>query len=177
MADFCIEPFDPAKHQRATFDCGRPTLNKSCGARHAVRETPAGQDPRRRACRAAGRRCRLLHPRGRLASVPTLPPEIARKLPRHPVPVVLLARLAVDRSFQGRGVGKTLLMDAMCRALGISTLLGVFAVEVVAIDERAAGFYAKFGFSPLLDDPQRMYLPISVAEQAVAAAERQSGKS
>ena len=68
-------------------------------------------------------------------------------------------------------------MDAMCRALGISTLLGVFAVEVVAIDERAAGFYAKFGFSPLLDDPRHMYLPISVAEQAVAAAERQSGKS
>ena len=97
---------------------------------------------------------------------PHLPRETAARLPRHPVPVVLLARLAVDRSAQGRGLGRTLLVDALQRALGLSASLGVFAVEVLAIDEDAAGFYARFGFAPLLDSPRHMYMPISAIEEA-----------
>ena len=97
---------------------------------------------------------------------PHLPPETAARLPRHPVPVVLLARLAVDRTAQGRGLGRTLLVDALQRSLRLSASLGVFAVEVQAIDEEAAGFYAKFGFAPLLDSPRHMYMPISAIEVA-----------
>ena len=58
---------------------------------------------------------------------------------------------------------------------GFPRLLGVFAVEVVAIDAQAAAFYATFGFTPLLDDPRHMYLPISAIEQAVTPSEKESG--
>ena len=105
-----------------------------------------------------------------------VPEQIARKLPRHPVPVVLLARLAVDRSVQSRGLGKALLVDALQCAVGISKFLGI-AVEVVAIDEQAAGFYTYFGFTPLLDNPRHMYLPISAIEEAIAASEQEDERS
>jgi predicted N-acetyltransferase YhbS len=96
-----------------------------------------------------------------------LPPDVARKLPQHPIPVVLLARLAVDQSVQGQRVGERLLGDALSRAAALSKSLGVYAVELVAIDEQAAAFYARYGFMPLLDDPKHLFLPISVIEAAV----------
>src|SRR5947207_4874978 len=78
-----------------------------------------------------------------------LPDEVARKLPRHPVPVILLARLAVDRSAQGQGLGSALLVDALERSLDLADRLGVHAVEVDAIDEQAEAFYRRSGFTPL----------------------------
>lgn len=71
-------------------------------------------------------------------------------------------------SLQGIGLGEALLMDALQRSLDLSRSLGVFAVEVVAIDDRAAAFYAKYGFIPLLDNPSHMYLPMATIEGAVA---------
>ena len=93
-----------------------------------------------------------------------LPEDASRKLPKHPVPVVLLARLAVDQSAQGQGLGEVLLLDALQRSLDLSTGLGVHAVEVDAIDDAAAAFYSKYGFTPLLDDPFHLYLPIATVE-------------
>lgn len=87
-------------------------------------------------------------------SVPT-----DKKLPpRVPVPVVLLARLAVDNTQQGRGLGKMLLLHALWRAQRIAEQAGVYAVEVDALHEEAARFYARFGFTPLLDNPLHLYL-------------------
>lgn len=91
--------------------------------------------------------------------------------------MILLARLAVDRVAQGQGLGAALLMDALRRALELSRSVGVFAVEVLAIDDEAAQFYAKYGFTPLLDDPRHMYLPIRAVEQAVSAAEEKSKRN
>ena len=93
-----------------------------------------------------------------------LPADAARKLPKHPLPVVLLARLAVDRSAQGQRLGEGLLLDALQRALGVSAGLGVHAVEVDAIDDAAIAFYRKYGFTPLLDDAHHLYLPIATVE-------------
>jgi GNAT superfamily N-acetyltransferase len=70
----------------------------------------------------------------------------AKGMPAHPIPAVLLARLAVDASVQGRGVGAWLLADAMRRALSVAESLGVRVLLVHAIDERARAFYARFGF-------------------------------
>jgi GNAT superfamily N-acetyltransferase len=175
MTEICIEPFDPAKHRRADFDCGKPALNEF------LRTLVTQYEKRRLGKTFVAVRADGLHT---VAAYYTLaagavafgnvPQEIARKLPRHPVPVILLARLAVDRSAQAQGLGKALLVDALQRAVGISRFLGVFAVEVVAIDAQAATFYARFGFTPLLDDPQHMYLPISAIEQAVAASKQES---
>ena len=93
-----------------------------------------------------------------------LPSDRSRKLPRHPVPVVLLARLAVDKSIQGLRLGEALLLDALQRSLDLSQGLGIHAVEVDAIDETAAAFYAKYGFSPLIDNPLHSHLPITTLE-------------
>jgi GNAT superfamily N-acetyltransferase len=90
-----------------------------------------------------------------------MPTTASRKLPRHPVPVVLLARLAVDRSVQACGLGKFLLFDALNRCLEISERLGVHAIEVDALDEAARHFYLRFGFIPLQDSAFHLYLPMS----------------
>lgn len=101
-----------------------------------------------------------------------LPPAAERKLPRHPVPVVLLARLAVDRDAQGRGLGRRLLTDALARALDLSRSLGMHAVEVDAVDADASAFYRKFGFVPLVDRPLHLYLPMATVAAAFGAPKR-----
>lgn len=86
--------------------------------------------------------------------------EILRKLPRHPMPVVHLGRMAIVREAQGKDWGELLLIDALKRSLTVSENLGVHAVEVVAKDERARDFYLKYGFKPLADDLLHLYLPM-----------------
>ena len=85
----------------------------------------------------------------------------AERVPRYPVPTVLLARLAVDRAYQGRGLGRILLMDALRRAARVSEDAGVFAMEVVALNEVARSFYLKFGFEPLADDRLHLYMALT----------------
>lgn len=77
------------------------------------------------------------------------PPRIAKGPAHHPVPVILLTRLAVDRSEQGRGLGKALLRDAMLRIAAAADIVGARAVLVHAIDAPAAKFYRQFHFEPL----------------------------
>jgi GNAT superfamily N-acetyltransferase len=85
-----------------------------------------------------------------------------KRLPRYPIPVVHLGRLAVDLHHQGKGLGEFLLMDALKRAQMVSEQIGVYAVEVRAIDEGARRFYVKYGFTELKDDKLHLYLPMSV---------------
>lgn len=99
-------------------------------------------------------------------SYPNLPARAAKKLPKHPVPVALLARLAVDQTVQGRGVGKVLLLDALKRCLDLSTQLGIHAIEVDAIDAEAKAFYEKFGCVALHDNELHLYLPLATVEIA-----------
>ncbi|MGE4428227.1 MAG: histone acetyltransferase [Solirubrobacteraceae bacterium] len=76
------------------------------------------------------------------------PARIRRGMP-DPVPVVLLARLALDASEQGAGVGGVLLVDALRRCVRGAVEFGARAVVVDAIDDQAASFYTHFGFRPL----------------------------
>jgi GNAT superfamily N-acetyltransferase len=101
-----------------------------------------------------------------------LPPKIAKKFPKHPIPVVLLGKLAVDQTAQGKRLGEFLLMDALRLALGLSEAVRLFAVEVDAIDERAKRFYEKYGFTPLADNDHHLYLAISTIEQLVGGSGR-----
>jgi GNAT superfamily N-acetyltransferase len=88
--------------------------------------------------------------------------EIARKLPRYPVvPAALLGRLAVSKAWQGKGLGSSLLADALLRIA--RTELGVFAMLVDAKDESARKFYERFGFTLLLGHDRRLMLPIATA--------------
>jgi GNAT superfamily N-acetyltransferase len=86
------------------------------------------------------------------------PARIAKGLAKHPIGVILLARLAVDRNEHGAGLGKTLLVDALTRALTAADAIGARAILVHAIDEEAASFYKKFGFVPSPLDPKQLVL-------------------
>ena len=165
MAEWIIEPLGRA-HQRAEFCCGKPPLDNFL---HAL----VSQYEKRR----LGRTYVAVRPGEErvlgyytLASgsvaFENLPGKAAKKLPRHPVPVVLLARLAVDQAAQGQGLGGLLLADALKRCLGLAGQLGIHAVEVDAIDDQAKAFYEKYGFVPLLDNPRHLYLPVATIEDA-----------
>ena len=86
-------------------------------------------------------------------------PERTRKgLARHPVPVILLARLAVDRGWQGKGLGAALLRDALHRVAGAADIIGVRAVLAHAKDDAARQFYEHFNFDPSPIEPLHMFL-------------------
>jgi GNAT superfamily N-acetyltransferase len=76
------------------------------------------------------------------------PARIAKGLARHPIPVILLARLAVDKNEKGTGLGKALLKDALARIAHAADIVGARAVLVHAIDESARKFYEHFNFEP-----------------------------
>ncbi|MFN0125515.1 MAG: GNAT family N-acetyltransferase [Verrucomicrobiales bacterium] len=86
------------------------------------------------------------------------PSRVTKGLARHPVPEMLLARLAVERKFSGRGLGKELLRDALLRTLAAADIAGLRAVVVDAKDEAAKGFYENFHFEPFADHPMRLAL-------------------
>jgi GNAT superfamily N-acetyltransferase len=76
------------------------------------------------------------------------PARISKGLARHPIPMILLARLAVDKDEKGTGLGKALLKDALLRITQAADIVGARAVLVHAIDEAARKFYLHFGFEP-----------------------------
>ncbi len=76
----------------------------------------------------------------------------AKGMPAYPIPVVVLSRLAVDRSVQGKGLGAWLLEDAMIRTVAAAEELGIRAMLVHALDEAAGAFYRRFGFEPSSTD-------------------------
>lgn len=82
------------------------------------------------------------------------------RLPRHPVPAARLARLAVDRREQGKGLGAALLQDAVKRCLALRSELGLRVLIVDAKDERAAGFYRALGFTATADAAMTLYLSL-----------------
>jgi len=86
------------------------------------------------------------------------PERLAKGLARHPVPIMLLARLAVDRRWQGQGIGKALLRNAMQRTLQAADIAGIRALAVHAKDEDARGFYQKFDFIPSPTDPMHLFV-------------------
>ena len=117
MAEIRYEPFSPAKHQRDAFCCGRPPLDDF------LRSLVSQYEKRK-----LGKTFVAVRPGENLVlgyytlasgslSFAHLPAKISKKMPKHPIPVILLARLAVDQTMQGKGLGRGLLMDALHRAL------------------------------------------------------------
>ncbi|MDQ6745458.1 MAG: GNAT family N-acetyltransferase [Actinomycetota bacterium] len=93
-------------------------------------------------------------------------------MPRYPVPVVLLARLAVDTSVHRRGLGAWLLRDAMTRTLAASEAVGVRAMLVHAIDDDARAFYVGHGLEPSPTDPLHLMIMIKDIAASLDAAAR-----
>jgi GNAT superfamily N-acetyltransferase len=88
------------------------------------------------------------------------PERIVKGMPRHPIPLLVLARLAVDIKAQGHGVGSGLLLDALGRTLQVADIIGVRALAVHAKDDQAIAFYQHFGFTPSPTDPRHLFMII-----------------
>jgi GNAT superfamily N-acetyltransferase len=138
--------FDRTAHRVDAFSCGEETLDRWLRAY-------AGQSQRRDAARTFV----TAEPDGKVAGYYTLvaaqveheqaTAEVRGGLSRHfPIPVALVARLAVSTEHQGVGVGRSLLLDALRRVLRASDDLAIRAVVVDALNDHAASFYGGFGF-------------------------------
>ena len=139
-----------AQHRLEGFDCGKPALNDWL-LRHARQAQGSG----------SAKTFVVADDEDRVAGyfsltvgqVDTLeaPERVRKGMGQYPVPVVILARLAVSREHQGLGVGVGMLQDAIRRTLAIAEQAGIRAMLTHPIDEEAARFYTRFGFiaSPL----------------------------
>jgi GNAT superfamily N-acetyltransferase len=96
------------------------------------------------------------------------PGRIRRNMP-DPVPVMILARLAVDRAYQDRGVGRGLLRDAVVRTLQAAGIAGIRAILVHAMSEDAKRFYERCGFRVSPIDPMMLMITVAEAERALGA--------
>src|SRR3989339_409373 len=98
-----------------------------------------------------------------LAETAKVAQVIEGKLPKYPMPVALLGRLAIDKRAQGRRYGELLLLDALKRILDASMILGCTGIIVDAKDESAERFYTRYGFVTITRDqwPRRQFLPIA----------------
>jgi GNAT superfamily N-acetyltransferase len=97
------------------------------------------------------------------------PERVAKGLARHPVPLALIARLAVDKAEKGHGLGKALLKDACARVLRAADELGFRAVVVHAKDDHAKAFYETCGFIPSPTNPLHLFTLIKDLEAASTA--------
>ena len=163
---------DKSIHDRASFDCGEKELNifiQTQAAKHMQ----------------AGISRTMVLP----ASVPlpnqkfpicsfysiapssicreTLPKALAKKLPRYPIPVFLLAQLAVHSEFHGHGLGKVSLVKALQYLWEINSHMRAYAIVVDCLTPAAESFYAKYGFEVLCEHNgrTRMFIPMKTVEQ------------
>jgi GNAT superfamily N-acetyltransferase len=102
--------------------------------------------------------------------------RVKKGLARHPIPVILLARLAVDASLQRKKIGPALLKDALRRALHAADTIGARAVLVHANDDNAKGFYEHFTFEPSPSDPYHLMLIMKDLRRIVSATDAAAAK-
>jgi GNAT superfamily N-acetyltransferase len=146
-------------HDRYSFDCRVPALNDYL-KKYAL------QNQKKHAARTyvATRGNRIVGYYSLAygsVSLEDAPHSVKSGLPRHPIPVILLARLAVDSAEQGRGLGAALLKDALLRTVQAAEIAGLRAMLVHAKDDSAKRFYEKFGFEPSPIDAYHLFLRLS----------------
>lgn len=165
-ARFAIEPLSKV-HRRKAFSCGNERIDSY------FRETVTQDIKRRYATCFVARDLET----DRIAGFYTLsssnvplaavPEELAKRLPRYPtVPAVLIGWLGRDQTYAGLGLGEALLFDAI-RTVAEAPI-GAHAIFADAIDEKAAAFYAGFGFTALSDRPNTLYLPVATAQRLLS---------
>lgn len=162
MTPYLVEPLS-TRHDRDAFDCGEPSLNDFL-KRYARQNDDKGLGRTYVAVRPDDSH---IYGYYTIASASVRFDAIPEKLPRYPIPMVHLGRLAIDQAAKGQGLGKALLADALARVAGFADHLGIYAVEVYALNEAAKEFYLKFGFTPLLDDPLHLYMPMKTIRKLV----------
>jgi len=148
----------------ATFDSGEPSLDDYLRTRALANHVEGAS------------RCFVTCRDGRVVGFYALasaavergsaPGKVRKNMP-NPIPVILVARLAIDRKEQGKGLGKHLLRDAIARCVQVADVIGVRAMLVHALHEEARAFYAHFEFEPSPTDPLHLLLLIKDARAIV----------
>ncbi len=143
-------------HALEAFDCGKEPLNRFL-LRNALQNQQANAS-----------QTYVLITNNRVIGYHTLvvgevafaaaPERLTKGLARHGVPIMLLARLVVDRNYQGRGIGPALLKDALLRCLQAADIAGIRAFAVHAKDDEARAFYRHFDFIESPSDPMHLFL-------------------
>lgn len=154
MASVRIEKLQ-RNHAIDVFDCGREALNRFL-IRHALQNQQAGASQTYVALsdqEVAGYITLVVGS----VEYNGAPERLTKGLARHPVPIMLLARLAVAVSWQGKGLGAGLLKDAMMRTLHAADIAGIRAFAVHAKDDEARAFYEHFNFVPSPADPLHLF--------------------
>lgn len=154
MSSLRIEKLD-RRHPVEKFDCGREPLNRFL-MRFALQNQQAG-----------GSQTYVALADDVIVGYYTLvvgqveyddaPQRLTKGLARYPVPIMLLARLAVAATWQGRGLGAGLLKDAMMRTLQAADIAGIRAFAVHAKDDEAKAFYEHFDFEPAPSDSYHLF--------------------
>jgi GNAT superfamily N-acetyltransferase len=153
------------EHNVSTFDCGNPTLNEWL-KKFALTNQQADSARTYVALEGASVAGYYALATGSVHKYES-PQRIAKGLANHPIGVVLLARLAIHRTQQGKGLGKALLFDALSRAQAAADIIGVRAVLVHAIDDAARRFYLHFGFEASPVDPYQLLLLMKDLRKAI----------
>lgn len=152
-----------AGHERTAFDCGVPALNLYL-RNYALQNQKKGI-VRNYVTTHTDSNVVVAYYALVYASIDRkkLPAKLAKGLGRYDIPVMLLARLAVDHREHGKGLGKALLKDAILRTMQAAEIAGLKLLIVHAKDEGAASFNRKHGFEPIPDDPLKQFLPVPLS--------------
>lgn len=161
------------RHDREAFDCGVPELNTYL--KRYARQNHTGGGAKTFVAVRPDQPSRVL---GYYSIGPgeldadRAPSVVARGQGGYPLPVYRLARLAVDRAEQGRGLGYALLLSAGVRALSAASVIGGLALVIDAIDERAAAWYQQAGALTTPNEPLLLVIPLQVLARAIEEARK-----
>ncbi len=170
MFEWHEEPID-RQHDREAFDCGVAELNLYL--RRYARQNHVGGGAKTFVAVRSDEPARIL---GYYSIGPgeldanRAPAVVARGRGGYPLPVYRLARLAVDHTEQGRGLGQALLLSAGARALAAASVAGGLALVIDAIDERAAQWYQRAGAYTTPYEPLLLVIPLEVIARAIEQA-------
>ncbi len=168
MTEFVLEPFSEF-HDVAEFDCGNVELN-SWLRRHAAASHKADLARTYVACDVVGIAGYFSLATGSVRPAEA-PKRFARGMPRYPIGTILIARVAVDLRCQGQRLGSKLLSEALRRAVAASDAAAARLVVVDAIDEAAVGFYQRWGFIDVPDNPRRLLRKMSDVRASLDGAD------
>lgn len=138
------------------FDCGQPALNQFL-QRYALVNQKANS-AQTYVCTLAGDVVGFYSLAVGSVNSEDAPVRVMKGLARHPVPVMILARLAIDKDHQGKGLGKALLRDALLRTAQAADIAGIRCLLVHAKDEAARQWYESWEFEPSPADPYNLFL-------------------
>ncbi len=153
-----------AQHELATFDSGESSLDDWL-KRRALANQASGASRTFVICEGSRVAGYYALASGAVTTA-RVPGRFKRNMPE-PIPVVLLGRLAIDRAWQGRGLGRALFRDAALRVLQAADAIGIRGILVHALSEQARKFYIALGFTECPNEPLMLVVTLQDLREAL----------